>query len=147
MEARATSRSPSAATAERPGEQAIVFEEIDVTAEIGALAAGTNVLAVQGLNVSADDPDFLLLPEIHATGPEERRESYFREPTPGAPNDTPGFPGFVADTRFTRDRGFYEDPFTVEIATETPGAEIRYTLDGTAPDQATGRVGSSGGCC
>jgi hypothetical protein len=128
----------SSATAERPGAQAVVFEEIDVTAHLDALAAGTNVLAVQGLNLSASDADFLILPVLQAAGSSGGEPRYFREPTPGAPNDSRGFAGFVLDTRFSHDRGFHDTPFAVEIATETPGAEIRYTLDGTVPDQAAG---------
>lgn len=44
----------------------------------------------------------------------------------------------VADTKFSVDRGFYDAPFEVEITTATPGAAIRYTLDGTPPTQGAG---------
>ena len=43
---------------------AVASELIDVSGFANLLAAGQNVLAVQGLNVSADDDDFLLLPEL-----------------------------------------------------------------------------------
>ena len=62
---------------------------------------------------------------------------FFRTPTPGAPNG-PGFYGFVADTTFSVDRGFFETPFEVEIASETAGATIHYTTDGTAPSATHG---------
>lgn len=64
---------------------------------------------------------------------------YFTTPTPGL-NNSGGFQGFVADTRFSQNRGFFEEPFSVEITTTTPGATIRYTTDGTAPTATTGVV-------
>ncbi len=64
---------------------------------------------------------------------------YFLSPTPGAMNGTP-VDGFVKDTVFSVDRGFFTVPFTVRIATATPGAEIRYTTDGSAPTATTGLV-------
>jgi len=44
----------------------------------------------------------------------------------------------VADTRFSRHRGFFEGPFTVEILTETPGAKIYFTTNGAEPAGRTG---------
>ena len=66
-------------------------------------------------------------------------EQYFTTPTPGAANNS-GTLGFVADTSFSVDRGFFEAPFQVEIASPTPGAQIRYTLDGTPPTATTGLI-------
>ena len=45
---------------------------------------------------------------------------------------------FVADTRFSVDRGIFDDPFLVEITTETGGAEIWYTIDGARPSPGHG---------
>jgi hypothetical protein len=53
--------------------------------------------------------------------------------TPGAPNSAQGFGGFVADTKFTPNRGFYSAPIDVVITTATEGAVIRYTTDGSEP--------------
>ena len=64
---------------------------------------------------------------------------YFETPTPGAANGQ-SFLGFVADTSFSIDRGFYDAPFSLEITTETEGATIRYTIDGSAPTETTGTV-------
>jgi len=63
---------------------------------------------------------------------------YMAFPTPGAENSGI-YPGFVADTKFSHERGFYDAPFSVTITTETEGAVIRYTLDGTEPYQTGGR--------
>lgn len=59
---------------------------------------------------------------------------YFPRPTSGAANGASGVSGFVADTRFSHDRGFYSDPFDLEITTETEGATILVTFDGTKPE-------------
>ncbi|MCH8048056.1 MAG: CotH kinase family protein, partial [Planctomycetes bacterium] len=64
---------------------------------------------------------------------------YFATPTPGTANST-NFTDLVADTTFSVDRGFFEAPFEVEIATATAGATIRYTLDGTAPSTTRGSL-------
>jgi len=52
--------------------------------------------------------------------------------TPGYKNKS-GYVGTVADTKFSHNRGFYDTPFSVMIATDTNGASIYYTLDGSAP--------------
>jgi len=57
---------------------------------------------------------------------------YFSSPSPAAQNEG-GYLGEVASPEFSRNRGFYDGPFSLTIATETPGALIYYTLDGSAP--------------
>jgi hypothetical protein len=64
---------------------------------------------------------------------------YFDVPTPGGPNGA-GLLGVVEDTQFSVDRGFYDDPIQVEITSDTPGAAIYYTTDGTAPTPSTGTL-------
>lgn len=63
-------------------------------------------------------------------GGDDRR--FFAIASPGARNHD-GYIGRVADTEFSHKRGFYDAPFSVTIATETEGATIHYTLDGSAP--------------
>src|SRR6185503_15773299 len=53
----------SSATATRSDAAASAFEEFNLASARGLLRAGTNVLAIQGLNVNAGDSDFLILPE------------------------------------------------------------------------------------
>jgi hypothetical protein len=62
-------------------------------------------------------------------------------PTPGAPN-SPGYEGRVAGIRFSRERGFCDQPFEVAISCDTPQATIYYTTDGTAPYRFGGLVPS-----
>jgi hypothetical protein len=57
---------------------------------------------------------------------------YFGLPTPGAANLAP-YLGRVADLRFSHERGFYDEPFAVTLASETTDADIYYTTDGSSP--------------
>jgi len=118
------------------------FEDFDVSATIAALATGTNVLAIQGMNERVNSSDLLVLPEltgIEIGAPRTNQAAFFTSPTPGAVNVT-GVDGFVGDTTFTVDRGFYTNAFSVAIATDTPDAQIYYTLDGQDPTPATGTL-------
>ena len=72
------------------------------------LENGQNVIAVQGFNAGLSSSDFKIDIELVATLK-------------------------VADTKFSHDRGFYSSPFRCTITTDTPGATIRYSLNGTDP--------------
>lgn len=81
----------SGATANRTDDDAIHFEDFDVTAHKDFLIKGINVLAVHGLNVTLGSSDLLILPELVATQVErfdlsEITEGYLLQPTPGASN-------------------------------------------------------------
>lgn len=133
----------SSATAQHPDIEALQFEEIDVTAHKGALRAGRNVLAIHGLNSSAGNGDFLILPELVAqelSSLDEAAYKFFLAPTPGAANIAESFDGVVGDPAFSSPRGFYFQTQSVTLSTTTPGAEIRYTTDGTTPSGARGTV-------
>ncbi|MBW8002450.1 MAG: hypothetical protein FVQ80_10580 [Planctomycetes bacterium] len=67
---------------------------------------------------------------------------FFGYPTPNAANDD-AYLDNVADTKFNVDRGFYYSPFSVDITTTTAGATIRYTLDGTEPDDSSTQFSTS----
>jgi CotH protein/lamin tail-like protein/chitobiase/beta-hexosaminidase-like protein len=129
----------STATGASADSQSLVYEDIVVVNSPGLLSAGANVLAIHGLNVSATDADFLIVPELEglSNGPAAGR--YFAPPTPGTNND-PGFLGLVADTKFSADRGFYSAPFTVGITSATPAAVIYWTTNGTIPSPTNGTL-------
>ena len=126
------------ATIERPLSETLTSQTFDLSQYIRLLRLGeTNVLAIHGLNSSIDDGDFLLLPRLTATLPAGVALKYFSPATPGATNAT-GYSGVVRDTSFSHDRGFYDQPFEVQIATDTIGATIIYTVDGSPPSLTNG---------
>lgn len=121
---------------------ALLFESFDIIAHAGSLQTGSNLLAVHGLNVSTTSSDFLIVPQIRAvriSDPSVGGPGYLDSATPGSFNGST-FSGFVLDTVFSVDRGFYDDPFQVEITTSTPGATIRWTTDGSDPTASRGTV-------
>ncbi len=65
--------------------------------------------------------------------------AYLIELTPEGPNSLP-YLGAVADTHFSVDRGYFEQPFDVEILSDSANAQIRYTLDGSQPTATHGLV-------
>ena len=66
---------------------------------------------------------------------------YLMTPTPGNPNDaTVVWSGIVDAVTFTHQRGFYDQPFALELTTTTPDAVIRYTLDGSEPTETNGQL-------
>ncbi|MBN2136779.1 MAG: lamin tail domain-containing protein [Sedimentisphaerales bacterium] len=128
----------SAATADRPIEDASEFETINLTAYAGLLRDGKNVLAIQGLNDNKDDGEFLILPELvgaSATGVPQ----YFTTSTPRTFNVS-GAQGIASEVWFSHDRGFYESPFNLVLSTEMAGGEIRYTSNGSRPGISNGKV-------
>ncbi|MDC0286349.1 lamin tail domain-containing protein [Akkermansiaceae bacterium] len=66
-------------------------------------------------------------------------KGFFDPPSPREINGT-ALTGFVADTVFTKKRGFYEGFFVTGISTQTDDASIRYTLNGTKPTPETGII-------
>ena len=119
--------------------QSILFSDYPITT--GGLIAGTNVLAIHGLNDAAGSSDFLISPRL--TGSQQNItnlvDGFFPDPTPGDEN-LMRYDGITADTKFSVDRGLHESAFDLAITTATPGATIRYTTNGTPPTETTGDV-------
>ncbi len=78
----------SGASVNRSDSQAIKPVDFEIT-QFDFLRAGTNLLAVQGLNNRRSRTDLLIIPELLATVSAEGLRSlrYFPRPTPGRPND------------------------------------------------------------
>jgi hypothetical protein len=132
----------SEATGNHSDGEAVVFQDWNVTSFVNKLNAGTNILAIHGLNDNITSSDMLIAAELRGTritDPSLGGPGYLALPSPRTFNgDT--FGGFVSDTSFTIDRGFFEEAFDLEITTATEGAEIRYTLDGSPPSPTRGEV-------
>ena len=129
----------SSATSSRPNEESMTFEYFNLTPYLSELHTGTNILAIQGLNIAQNDEDFLVVPELNAYTLSTDTVRFFETPTPGRLNFG-GFVNFVVDTSFSVDRGFYYTPFSVAIDCDTEGATIRYTLDYSEPTETHGSV-------
>ena len=64
--------------------------------------------------------------------------TYFSTLTPrAANNDASVAAGFVQPPHASVKSGFFDQPFNLILSTETPGAEVRYTLDGSVPTMAS----------
>jgi hypothetical protein len=120
------------------------FVSFDVSSAVSALQAGTNVLAIHGLNFSAEDSDMLILPELIGGffTIQTNAAGYFDQPTPGAMNAT-GFERLFASIGFSAERGFYSSPFSLSLTSDTPNVSIRFTTDGSVPAETNGFVYTS----
>lgn len=107
--------------------------ELHTDFKISASGGYLALIAPDGTTVINEFPNYPTQRTDISYGP----AGYLSPPTPGAANGV-ATGGFVADTSFDVDRGFFENPFTANIATTTPGATISYTTDGTEPTLANG---------
>ena len=96
------------------------------------------------------DPDGTVVHEYAPSFPPQRTDvscglsstgelRYFTTTTPGRVNGQ-GFLGLVDKTHVSAERGFYDQGFELAIECDTPGAVIRYTLDGSEPTEDRGVV-------
>lgn len=136
----------SAATDLRPNDEVVSSAfEWDISDD-GYLIGGTNVLAIQGLNKSANSADLFIEPKLLATSRATLVENVpigyfdFREATPGAPNGEVTFSGQVSTPESSVDRGLHAEPFDLVIHAETPGATLVVTTDGSTPTLQNGTV-------
>lgn len=93
-----------------------------------------------------DYPSHLLFPKIpkdtsYGYNPDTEIR-FFSQPTPGEENQD-GVLGFIKDTSFSHDRGFYEAGFNLAISSDSVDATIRYTTDGSLPSESRGIIYTS----
>ena len=135
----------SDASAQHSDGEAQGLVDFDISVHAHLLVNGPNLLAIHGLNDSITSSDMLISPELHAvqvTDPSIGSSGFLGRPSPGGLNgDT--FGGFVRDTKFSSKRGFYDAPFDVAISSNTDGANIRYTTDGSTPSIGIGTLYTS----
>jgi hypothetical protein len=63
---------------------------------------------------------------------------YYRAPTPAAANPVSAISTVVESVYFSVKRGYFAAPFNLTLHCSTPGAVIRYTMDGSEPTATTG---------
>lgn len=107
------------------------------------LSAGGETVVLTNNGIPVDSLTFPRQDAFHSFGrdPAGGGLVYFELPTPGKPNSGPvrplrcETPQFFADAAGTAPvaGGFYSGAQTVFLMSPTPGAGIRYTLDGTEP--------------
>lgn len=124
-----------AATAGRRREDALRVEELDLPGAAALLRPGENVLAFHGLNESADDPTFLIRPEL--VGLSRRAGRFLPAPTPGQPNGA-GVLGFLSAPRFSVPHGLVRQAFELELQASEPGSTLVYTTNGSPPSLGNG---------
>ena len=64
---------------------------------------------------------------------------FLGRPTPGAANDEAPL-AIAAAPVFSEAHGFKREPFQLRLGSETPGAKIRYTLEGSEPSETKGEL-------
>ncbi len=143
-------RSASQSTVVPPGGYLLIWLDGDTDApglhasfslaadgEAIALFAPDGTTLVDGITFAEQRPDVSYGRSPDGTGP----FGYMLTPTPGATNSGL-YEAVVAEPQLSHTRGFYDWPIEVEIACETPGATIYYTLDGSEPYSRTRQIPS-----
>ncbi|MEZ6116376.1 MAG: CotH kinase family protein [Pirellulaceae bacterium] len=131
----------STAASSRSSDQLAEFQQFDISSAISQLRPGDNILALQGLNVSADDTVFFLDVRLHGeyVRVEADRGLFLDAPTPASEN-TAGQPNVTtAAVLIDQPSQSFATSLTVQIMpaneNELPaGSEIRYSLDGSEPN-------------
>lgn len=130
----------SAATVPRDSASALAGERFNLNDFSHLLVSGSNMLAVQGLNRSSSDSDFLNWPELTARRVRvlPNQLKFFDAPTPGAAN-VGGAAEIATSVDFSRSTTTYTTPFVLalDMGTPTPGGVIRYTLDRSVPTESS----------
>src|SRR5436190_6368690 len=62
---------------------------------------------------------------------------FFAEPTPGAPNATPGLTELLQAPQFSQAAGFHTNNFQLTLSVTNQRAAIHYTLDGSEPTESS----------
>ena len=109
-------------------------EEINVSSFIATLNPHENILAIHALDDTPQGPDFLIDAQLTGVGLRSSKDAGFSQtPSPGRANQEMSI-GYTNAPLFSVERGFYDEPFTLELTTpEMSAATIYYTLDGSKP--------------
>ena len=125
----------STATKTRSADETLIWNKIQISPSL--IKEGENILTVTGLNNSKSDSEFFLQAQLSLLDEKETSYRYFTSPTPGQVNGK----GYLARTpvvQFSHDRGYCDNAFVLEMTCDESDAQIRYTLDGSTPDESNG---------
>ncbi len=125
----------SGATIQNPDNQAVIFEDFDVSAFRSYLLDGENVLAIQGMNAGSTSSDFLILPQLVGVIPSDinlSARSFFNEPSPNALNGN-GQASVAPQATYSIPGGVYTTAQSLVLSSSVPGATIYYTTNGSQP--------------
>ncbi len=134
----------STATADHPDGESTTFQTYNLVGAQGLLRAGTNVLAIHGLNRRSSSSDFLIIPELDGTGAASDEIhvdeiNFFDVPTPGSPN----VQGYVelADRPVIQTPGgiYMTTSLSIAMSVASGDTEIRYTTNGSIPTASSTR--------
>ncbi len=106
-------------------------------------AAGEPLLLTRPDGSRADEVGPVAVPRdaSHGRSPDGTGDwFYFAEPTPSAPNLTTTWSAPLPPPEFSHPRGFYDEPFSLELSHVDPEADIYYTLDGSPPLDGAGTL-------
>jgi hypothetical protein len=138
-----------------PGEYLVVFASAkDIHNPSGTNKLHLNFpLAAGGefLGLYAPDSPRVLVSSFSPAFPEQHNDysygldangqwRYFASPTPGKANPPGLITNLCQPVHFSVARGFFTKPFDLMLSCATPGVTIRYTTDGTEPNENTGTI-------
>jgi len=120
--------------------EAINFIPFSLNNDLNLLQNGVNVIAVHALN-RLGSSDYLITPKLDV-GFRQRSDALPRDPqvvgvllspTPGAPNTEVR----AGDVLFSAPGGLFTTAFDLTLSPEIPGETVRYTLDGSVPNDTS----------
>ncbi|MDW7740330.1 MAG: lamin tail domain-containing protein, partial [Bacillota bacterium] len=130
-----------------PGEYLLVFASGKDRADTDSAYLHTNFkIQATGETLVLYHPSGIMLDSMHTgmlspdmsvgRSPENRSNRYFFEtPAPGAVNVSSVYSGYSLPPVISHPGGFYTSGLFVDMTSPGPGSVIRYTLDGTVPDE------------
>jgi hypothetical protein len=103
-------------------------------------AAGERIFVTRPDGTRADEMPAVQIPRDISYGRQPDGSTnlvFFKQPTPGASNSTPGSSEFIPPVQFSIPGGFYTDSLELILTNPSPGAVIHYTFDGSAPTESS----------
>lgn len=117
----------------------VIFQSWDVSAQLSHLVSGNNVLAIQLLNQSKTSSDLLMIPKLEMTRNVDKTNAdykYFVDATPGTINNgAVGEPS--GEVLVSEPSGVKTATISVSLMPPSPGAVVRYTMDGSDPSESS----------